>query len=100
MRRPEREGKKLALSNMCSRTAAIASEKAARGLRYQAAWRTGNVPRRAKRLASKALITGRQHPFTGSVPDYLEQLAGPDRYRPTHCPQCQAKEPLTAHQVI
>ena len=37
------------------------------------------------------------HPFTGSVPDYLEQLDDPDCHRPTHCPQCQAKEPLTAH---
>ena len=39
----------------------------------------------------------RQHPFTGSVPKYLEQLADPDRYRPTHCPLCLAKDPLTAH---
>lgn len=37
------------------------------------------------------------HPFIGSVPDYLEQLDDPDCYRPAHCPQCQAKEPLTAH---
>ncbi len=37
------------------------------------------------------------HPFKGSVPDYLEQLDDPDCHRPTHCPQCQAKEPLTAH---
>jgi hypothetical protein len=37
------------------------------------------------------------HPFAGSVQQYLEQLADPDRYRPTHCPQCQAKHPLTAH---
>ena len=37
------------------------------------------------------------HPFTGSVQQYLEQLADPDRYRPAHCPQCQAKHPLTAH---
>ena len=37
------------------------------------------------------------HPFTGSVPDYLKQLANPDCHRPTHCPQCQCKEPLTAH---
>ena len=37
------------------------------------------------------------HPFTGSVQLYLEQLADPDRYRPAHCPQCQAKDPLTAH---
>jgi hypothetical protein len=37
------------------------------------------------------------HPFTGSVQQYLEQLADPDRYRPTHCPLCQAKRRLTAH---
>jgi transposase-like protein len=37
------------------------------------------------------------HPFTGSVQQYLEQLADPDQHRPTHCPQCQAKHPLTAH---
>lgn len=28
---------------------------------------------------------------------YLEQLADPDRQRPAHCPQRQAKIPLTAH---
>jgi hypothetical protein len=37
------------------------------------------------------------HPFTGSVSQYLQQLADPDQPRPTHCPQCQAKHPLTAH---
>jgi transposase-like protein len=37
------------------------------------------------------------HPFAGSVQQYLEQLADPDRHRPTHCPQCQAKQPLMAH---
>ena len=37
------------------------------------------------------------HPFTGSVQQYLEQLSDPDQHRPTHCPQCQAKQPLTAH---
>ena len=37
------------------------------------------------------------HPFTGSVRQYLEQLADPDRHRPAHCPQCPAKHPLTAH---
>jgi hypothetical protein len=33
----------------------------------------------------------------GSVQQYIEQLADPDFYRPGHCPQCQAKHPLTAH---
>ena len=37
------------------------------------------------------------HPFTGSVQQYLEQLADPDPHRPAHCPQCQDKRPLTAH---
>jgi hypothetical protein len=37
------------------------------------------------------------HPFTGSVQQYLEQLTDPDQHRPAHCPQCQAKRPLTAH---
>lgn len=37
------------------------------------------------------------HPFTGSVQQYLDQLADPDLHRPAHCPQCQAKHPLTAH---
>jgi hypothetical protein len=37
------------------------------------------------------------HPFSGSVQQYTEQLTDPDRHRPTHCPQCQAKHPLTAH---
>jgi len=37
------------------------------------------------------------HPFAGSVQQYTEQLANPDSYRPGHCPQCQAKHPLSAH---
>jgi hypothetical protein len=37
------------------------------------------------------------HPFHGSVHQYREQLADPDQHRPTRCPQCQAKHPLTAH---
>src|SRR2546428_12768021 len=37
------------------------------------------------------------HPFAGSVQQYIEEIADPDRHRPTHCPQCQAKHPLTAH---
>jgi hypothetical protein len=37
------------------------------------------------------------HPFAGSVQQYTAQLADPDCYRPGHCPQCQAKHPLTAH---
>ena len=37
------------------------------------------------------------HPFTGSVQQYSEQLSDPNLYRPSHCPQCQARHPLTAH---
>lgn len=37
------------------------------------------------------------HPFAGSVPQYLDQLDDPDQHRPARCPQCQAKDPLTAH---
>ena len=37
------------------------------------------------------------HPFTGSIQQYLEELSDPNRYRPDHCPQCQAKPPLAAH---
>jgi hypothetical protein len=37
------------------------------------------------------------HPFPGSIQQYLAEISDPDRYRPDHCPQCQAKPPLTAH---
>lgn len=37
------------------------------------------------------------HPFAGSIPEYAEEIADPSRYRPDHCPQCQARQPLTAH---
>jgi len=37
------------------------------------------------------------HPFAGSIQQYCEQISDPDRYRPDHCPQCQAKHRLTAH---
>jgi transposase-like protein len=37
------------------------------------------------------------HPFTGSVAEYLAELDHPDRRRPNQCPQCQSKQPLTAH---
>ena len=32
----------------------------------------------------------------GSVQQYLNELADPDRYRPDHCPPCEAASPLTA----
>ncbi len=37
------------------------------------------------------------HPFIGSIQQYLESISGPDRYRPDHCPQCEAKRPLVGH---
>jgi hypothetical protein len=37
------------------------------------------------------------HPFAGTVQGYSEELSDPDRYRPDHCPQCEAKHPLTSH---
>ena len=37
------------------------------------------------------------HPFAGSIQQYSEEIADPDRYRPDHCPQCEAQHPLTAH---
>jgi transposase-like protein len=37
------------------------------------------------------------HPFPGSVQQYDAELSDPERYRPRHCPQCEAKRPLTAH---
>jgi transposase-like protein len=37
------------------------------------------------------------HPFAGSVQQYGQQLVDPDLARPAQCPQCQAKQQLTAH---
>lgn len=37
------------------------------------------------------------HPFAGSIQHYFDEIADPDRYRPDHCPQCDAKHPLTGH---
>ncbi len=37
------------------------------------------------------------HPFSGSIQQYCEQLADPDRYRPAACPLCQVREPLASH---
>ncbi len=37
------------------------------------------------------------HPFAGSIQHYLEAIADVDRYRPDHCPQCEARQPLTGH---
>jgi len=37
------------------------------------------------------------HPFIGSIQQYLKEISDPDRYRPDHCPQCEAMRPLNAH---
>ena len=37
------------------------------------------------------------HPFAGSVTQYAEEISDPGRYRPDHCPQCEAQQPLTGH---
>jgi Domain of unknown function (DUF6431) len=37
------------------------------------------------------------HPLAGSLQQYSEEISDPDRYRPDHCPQCEAKRPLTGH---
>ena len=35
-------------------------------------------------------------PFAASLQEYDEEIADPSRYRPDHCPQCQAAQGLTA----
>ena len=37
------------------------------------------------------------HPYAGSIQQYTEEIADPSRYRPDHCPQCQAAQALIAH---
>ena len=37
------------------------------------------------------------HPHSGSIQQYLKQIDDPDAARPSSCPQCPAREPLTAH---
>ena len=37
------------------------------------------------------------HPFVGTIQQYSVAIADPDRYRPDHCPQCAAKQPLAGH---
>jgi len=37
------------------------------------------------------------HPFAGAIQSYFDEIADPDRYRPDHCPQCEAQRPLTGH---
>lgn len=37
------------------------------------------------------------HLFAGSIQQYADEISGPNRHRPGHCPQCPAQRPLTAH---
>lgn len=37
------------------------------------------------------------HPFEGSIQQYSAAIADADRYRPDHCPQCEATQSLTGH---
>ena len=37
------------------------------------------------------------HPFAGSINQYADAISDPGRYRPDHCPQCQAKQALSGH---
>jgi hypothetical protein len=37
------------------------------------------------------------HPFRGPVQRYTEEIVDVDRYRPDHCPQCEARDPLIGH---
>jgi hypothetical protein len=37
------------------------------------------------------------HPHSSSIQEYKKQIEDPDGGRPSSCPQCQSKEPLTAH---
>jgi transposase-like protein len=37
------------------------------------------------------------HPFSASLQCYEEAIVDPDRYRPDHCPQCEAGQPLVGH---
>ena len=37
------------------------------------------------------------HPFNGSIQQYCDAISDPDRYRPDHCPQCEAQQPLAGH---
>jgi hypothetical protein len=37
------------------------------------------------------------HLFAGSAQQYVQEISNPDRYRPNHCTQCQARQPLMGH---
>lgn len=37
------------------------------------------------------------HLYVGSIQQYSQELSDADRYRPDHCPQCEAHRPLRAH---
>ncbi len=37
------------------------------------------------------------HPISGSLQQYEEAITDPDRYRPDHCPRCQAGQRMVGH---
>jgi hypothetical protein len=37
------------------------------------------------------------HPFSGSIQRYADEIADANVYRPDHCPQCDARQPLRGH---
>jgi hypothetical protein len=37
------------------------------------------------------------HPHDGSIQQYMTQIEDSNCGRPSSCPQCRAKQPLTAH---
>ena len=38
-----------------------------------------------------------RNPFVGSIQRYFQEISDPGCFRPDHCPQCEARRPLTAH---
>jgi Domain of unknown function (DUF6431) len=37
------------------------------------------------------------HPFAGDIQRSTEMISDPAQHRPDHCPQCEARQPLTGH---
>src|SRR6516164_2754830 len=56
-----------------------------------------NPNRDSVKTPRKGLVMQILHPWTGSLQEYEQSLSDPDRYRPGHCPQCQAQQALIGH---
>ncbi len=67
----------------------VCFERISRTLRL---YPNGSLPPLPERMVMQIL-----HPFAGSLEQYAEAICDPDRYRPDHCPQCQAPQPLVGH---